>query len=194
MNSLSRTGNITIGNSTHDIISKIIQSPKLHGGHKRIHIGSPVVQVTNHIINERIQHMKKVGYNYEDYFIEFNDDILTEVKEDIKSKYNISYEHACTVIVPPGQCMPVHSDTYSYLMRYMKSDYPDISYNLETDVRRCLVVLNKWSQGQSLGADDKVVYDWNIGDVYQWRFQAPHWCSNASMEPIVFFEITGLKI
>ena len=194
MNSLYRTGAIPISNSTELTIAEILSYPEKCGGKKRIHIGAPGVQVTNEIINNRIEHMKNVGYNYEDYFIEFNNDIFDELKEDLKLKYNISYEHACAVIVPPGQCMPVHSDTYSYLMRYMKSDYPSISYNLETDVRRCLIFLTDWKQGQSLGADNKIQYNWKQGDVYQWGYKAPHWCSNASMEPIVFFEITGLEL
>jgi len=194
MNSLSKVGNIHISILDQDFVKGMIKSPEFHGGKKRIHIGSPAIQVTNKVINDRIQHMKSVGYNYEDYFIEFNDDILIEVKQDLKSNYNISYDHACSVIVPPGQCMPIHSDTYSYLMRYMKSDYPDVSYDLETDVRRCLVFLNDWSPGQSLGADNEIKYNWKRGDVYQWGYKAPHWCSNASMEPIIFFEITGLEI
>ena len=76
----------------------------------------------------------------------------------------------------------------------MKSDYENVSYDLKNDVRRCLVFLTDWSKGQSLGADEVVEHNWKRGDVYQWGYQAPHWCSNAGLEPIVFFEITGLEI
>ena len=51
-----------------------------------------------------------------------------------------------------------------------------------------------WEWGQSLGAGNVIKWQWKIGDVYQWGHRMLHWSSNASMKPMVFFEITGLEL
>ena len=76
----------------------------------------------------------------------------------------------------------------------MSRDYPDVKYDLVKNVRRYLTFLTVWEWGLSLGAGNVIKWQWKIGDVYQWGHRMLHWSSNASMKPMVFFEITGLEL
>jgi len=194
MGSLRRISNIQLKNETFNVVDKILENPYEFGGTKRIHIGDTAVAVESEKINERSKKMREVGYSSADYFIEFNNDMLSNVQKDLENKYDLSYTHSCVIIIPPGQCMPAHSDTYSYLVKYMKRDFGDVSYDLKQDVRRYLVFLKDWQSGQSIGAEDNVKCSWNSGDVYEWNYKSLHWCSNSGLSPIVFFEITGLNL
>ena len=194
MDSLRHLSRIDISGNTLEDVDSLLKQPYQNGGIKRVHIGDTAVKVENKNISQRCKTMKEVGYGLDDYFIEFNSDILPQVEETLKNKYNLSYAHCCMVIIPPGQCMPAHSDTYSYLMRYMAKDFTSVVYDLKQDVRRYLVFLKDWQAGQVLGAENTVKCEWKIGDVYEWDYKATHWCSNSSLLPTVFFEITGLNL
>jgi len=185
---------VALNDHTLDLVERISKSPYEHGAQKRIHIGDTAVKDNNANINERSVCMRNVGYTENNYFIEFNNDILPDIADLMKEKYNLSYEHSCAIIIPPGQCMPVHGDTYSYLMRYMASDFSEIKYDLKKDVRRYLMFLTDWEWGQSIGAGNVLKWQWKKGDIFKWDHKLLHWSSNAGMKPVVFFEITGLEI
>ena len=175
-------------------IDEILLRPYDLGGIKRVHSGDPAISVDSPSINERSRTMRELGYTEEDYFIEFNNDIVEDFATELKHKFNLSYEHHCVIILPPSQCMPVHGDTYSYLMRLMKSDHPSIQYNLKKHARRYLTLLTDWEWGQSLGAGNVLQWQWRKGDTYVWDHKLIHWGSNAGFKPMVFFEITGLEL
>lgn len=175
-------------------MSEAMLRPYDFGGIKRIHSGDPAIAVENSSISERSRAMRELGYTKEHYFIEFNNDIVDDFATGMKKRYNLSYEHHCVIIVPPGQCMPVHGDTYSYLMRIMKSEHPSVQYDLKTHARRYLTFLTDWDWGQSLGAGNMLQWQWLKGDTYVWDHKLIHWGSNAGFEPMVFFEITGLEL
>jgi len=182
---------------TDNILSKrdnVLEAPDKFGGINRIHIGDTALQVNNKNINSRSEKMRLVGYTEHDYFIEFNNDIFDDLANFLKDRYKLSYEHHCTIIVNPGQCMPAHGDTYSYLMKLMAKDYPEVEYDLKENTRRYMMFLTDWEWGQSFGAGNIIKGQWRIGDVYSWKHKLLHWCSNASFTPIVFFEITGLEL
>ena len=191
---LSRIGRINISSVVLDKIEKIISDPIVEGGTKRIHIGTPAESVDHIAINNRISYMKNVGYTTSDYFIEFINDKFVELEDILTNKYNISHHHACAIIIPSGQCMPVHGDTYGYLSEYMKRDYPDVKYDAVKNIKRYLVFLTDWEWGQVLGAGNTISHQWPLGAVYQWKHKMPHWASNSGMKPMVFFEITGLEL
>ena len=194
MSSLRYINNISIRDDTLKSVETMLKYPYENGGVKRVHIGETAVKVENKNISQRCKAMKEAGYGLDDYFIEFNSNILPQVEETLRNRYNLSYTHCCTVIIPPGQCMPAHSDTYSYLMRYMTKDFNSVTYDLKQDVRRYLVFLKDWQAGQALGAENTIKCGWKIGGVYEWDYKAVHWCSNSSLLPTVFFEITGLNL
>ena len=77
------------------------------------------------------RHMRNIGYNEHHYFIEFNENAFPTINQHLKEKYQVTYDHDCAIIVPPGQCMPAHGDTYGYLTRYMHRDYADVQFNLK---------------------------------------------------------------
>ena len=193
-NELQYINSIKIGDGTLNKVNNIISKPYSEGGIRRVHIGNPAEDVNSSIINERVAHMREVGYDEDKYFIEFINDKFTELEKQLSERYNISHYHCCAIIVQPGQCMPVHDDTYSYLKKYMSRDYPNVKYDLVKNVRRYLTFLTDWEWGQSLGAGNVIKWQWKIGDVYQWGHRMLHWSSNASMKPMVFFEITGLEL
>jgi len=193
-NELKCLGNIDILGITKEKINNIIKSPYKEGGIKRIHIGNTAESVKNKIIDERISHMREIGYKPENYFIEFINDKFLELEKSLSEKYNISHYHACTIYLEPGQCMPVHDDTYAYLQKYMKNDFPDVKYDVVKNIKRYLVFLTDWEWGQCLGAGNTISHQWNVGDIYTWKHKMLHWSSNASMKPMVCFEITGLKL
>ena len=176
------------------IRDNVLKLPEKFGGIKRIHIGDTALKVDNKDINSRSEKMRHSGYTENDYFIEFNNDIFDDLAEFLKTKYKLAYEHHCSIIVNPGQCMPAHGDTYSYLMKLMAKNYPDVKYDLKQHTRRYLIFLSEWEWGQSLGAGNVIKGQWQVGDVYSWQHKLLHWCSNASFTPIIFFEITGLEL
>lgn len=176
-------------------ILSVIQDPYANGGVKRVHIGAPALQVNNTHINERTEAMRTHGYNNEDYFIEFNNDVFDSLAKQLKDVHNLSYEHHCGILIPAGQCMPVHGDTYSYLQRLMKEKHPEVQYDLTKNARRYMVFLTDWTWGQSFGAGNTLKSQWKVGETYTWKHKLLHWCSNASAtRPILFFEITGLEL
>tara|TARA_B100000287_G_scaffold426109_1_gene473476 strand:- start:793 stop:1443 length:651 start_codon:yes stop_codon:yes gene_type:complete len=185
---------ISLEDITTDKVSNILSSPYDEGGIKRIHIGDTAEKVENAIIDARISHMREIGYKSSDYFIEFINDKFLELEDTLSEKYGISHHHACAIIVQPGQCMPVHDDTYAYLQKYMKRDYPNVEYDVVKNIRRYLVFLTDWEWGQTLGAGNTIVHQWKKGDIYTWKHKMLHWSSNASMKPMAFFEITGLVL
>lgn len=175
-------------------VGELLHRPYEMGGVQRIHSGDPAIAVDNAAISERSRHMREIGYNEEHYFIEFNNEVVDSFAASQKERFNLSYEHHCVIIIPPGQCMPVHGDTYSYLMRFMARDNPTVGYDLATNARRYLTFLTDWDWGQSLGAGNVLQWQWNKGDTYEWDHKLIHWCSNAGFAPMVFFEITGLEL
>lgn len=193
-NELRNCGKVMIDDGYANLINEMLASPVLSGGKKRIHSGDPALDVKNKSISERSSHMRKIGFNESHYFYEFNDERFLNVVDDLRKEHNISHYHYCSIIVPPGQCMPAHGDTYGYLQRYMSSDYPDVEYTLEKNACRYLVFLTDWSWGQTFGAGNMITHQWKKGDVYQWDHRLIHWCSNSGFDPFVFFEITGLQL
>jgi len=191
---LQRIDNIIINDMTLSVTDSIISNPYEYQGIQRIHTGNPAEKVNSDVINKRVAHMLEVGYSENNYFIEFINDMFPELKDKLSKKYGISHYHHCAIIVPPGQCMPVHDDTYSYLMKYMSRDYPDVEYDMVKNVRRYLTFLTDWEWGQCLGAGNVIKWQWKKGDIFKWNHKMLHWSSNASMKPMVFFEITGLKL
>ena len=191
---LEHIDSIEIGEGTLKKVNTIIASPYDEGGIKRIHIGDPAEDINSSTINNRIAHMREVGYSTNHYFIEFINDKFPELENMLSDMYNISYYHCCAIIIEPGQCMPVHDDTYSYLKKYMKRDYPNVKYDMVKNVRRYLTFLTNWEWGQCLGAGNVIKWQWKKGDVYKWDHKMLHWSSNSSMKPMVFFEITGLDL
>jgi len=175
-------------------VAKLIKNPYKMGGIKRIHIGDPALDVNNPTIGSRAKKMREVGYTDDAHFIEFNNDVLDEFAKELKDRFNLAYEHHCTIIVPPGQCMPAHGDTYSYLMKMMSKEHPKVKYDLKANSRRYMVMLTDWSWGQSFGAGNSISWQWSTGRIYTWGHKYLHWCSNAGFTPIVFFEITGLEL
>ncbi|MAG26987.1 hypothetical protein CMI47_15725 [Candidatus Pacearchaeota archaeon] len=176
------------------IVKDIIERPYELGGIKRVHSGDPALSVANTSINKRSQHMREIGYTPDHYFIEFNNEIVDDFAENQKKIFNLSYEHHCVILIPPGQCMPVHGDTYSYLMRFMKRDNPEVEYNLKENARRYLTFFTDWEWGQVLGAGNVLQWQWNKGETFVWDHKLIHWSANAGFEPMVFFEITGLEL
>lgn len=189
---LTFEGKIKIDKNSLRITEDIIDQPFKNNGIKRIHVGDPAEKVENQTISERVHRMKEVGYNKDNYFIEFIDEKFTAIEKKLCQKFNINYYHYCAVIITPGQCMPVHDDTYSYLIKYLSTEFPEIKYNV-LDIKRYCVFLTDWNWGQSFGAGNTIASQWKIGDVYTWKHKMLHWCSNSSLDPIVFFEITGIK-
>ena len=190
---LQCVGHYSISTNVYNIIDNFIANPHQFGGIKRIHIGDTVENVNNDTIDKRIIYMKKAGYTKENYFIEFINSKLADLEVQLANKYNLTHYHYCIVLIPPGQCMPVHDDTYSYLNKYMKRDYPNVKYDT-SNIRRYLVFLTDWEWGQCFGAGNVIKWQWRVGDTYTWKYRMLHWASNASFEPMVFFEITGLKL
>ena len=193
-NELRKIGSTTVSSGDTAQVNRMLNHPYESEGLKRIHSGDPALEVNNQSISDRSRHMRKIGYNENQYFIEFNRHPFDNIAANLRSTYGISYDHSCVVIVPPGQCMPAHGDTYGYLQRYMKRDNPDVQFDLVEHARRYVVFLSSWSWGQSFGAGNTVKSQWSIGDVYQWDHRLIHWCSNSGFDPFVFFEISGLKL
>ena len=191
---LKNIGSITLTNETVGTTGRIINSPYSEGGIKRIHVGDTAEKVENKIIDARISHMRDIGYRPSDYFIEFINDKFLELEKTLSEKYNISHHHACAIYLEPGQCMPVHDDTYAYLQKYMKRDHPMVKYSVVDNIRRYLVFLTDWEWGQCLGAGNTIEHQWKSGDTFVWKHKMLHWSSNASMKPMIFFEITGLEL
>jgi len=190
---LFKVNQIKLQKETEDKVSRIIESPYEEGGIKRVHVGNTTEKVENEIIGARIAHMREIGYKPSDYFIEFINDKFLELENIISNIYDITNHHACAVVVEPGQCMPVHDDTYSFLQKYMRKDYPEVQYEWH-NIKRYLTFLTDWEWGQCLGAGNTIAHQWTKGDVYEWKHKMLHWSSNASMKPMVFFEITGLEL
>jgi hypothetical protein len=190
---LRKIGSTNVSQDDMTTVNKMLNNP-LQGGIKRIHSGNPVLQVGNQSVSERSKYMRKIGYNENQYFIEFNHHCFDNIVKNLKNNYNVSYDHSCVVIVPPGQCMPAHGDTYGYLQRYMKRDNPDVYFDLAKHARRYVVFLSEWSWGQSFGAGNTIKCQWLIGDVYEWDHRLIHWCSNSGLDPLIFFEISGLEL
>jgi hypothetical protein len=150
---------LTDTESLKPIVEAILKDPYKEGGVKRIHIGNTVENVSNTVIDNRIAYMKKIGYSENEYFIEFVNDKFPDLEKLMIEQFNLSYCHSCVIILPPGQNMPVHDDTYSYLNKYMKRDYPDVKYDPITNIKRYMVMLTDWDWGQSYGA----------GNVIKWQ-------------------------
>ena len=191
---LRKVGVIELERQTIDKKKNILNNPSNEGGKKRVHIGDTVEDVNSTIISERIGHMSEVGYTPSDYFMEFINDKFIELEDTLCNSYNISHHHACAVLIPAGQCMPVHDDSYSYLQKYMKRDYPEVKYDQIKHIKRYLVFLTDWEWGQTLGAGNTICHQWTEGSIHEWDYKMLHWSSNASMSPILFFEITGLNL
>jgi len=191
---LEKIGHIDLSNTTHEKIDSLIKSPYKDGGIKRMHIGDTAEKVENAIIDARIAHMRDIGYKPENYFIEFINDKFLELEKTLSEKYNIGHHHACAIYLEPGQCMPVHDDTYAYLQKYMKRDFPKVEYDVVKNIKRYLVFLTDWEWGQCLGAGNTMSHQWRNGDIYIWKHKMLYWSSNAGMKPMVFFEITGLEL
>ena len=138
--------------------------------------------------------MRDIGYTENNYFIEFINDKLPLLIDKMSNKYNVSHWHCCVIMIPPSQCMPVHDDTYAYLKKYMKRDYPEVTFDEVKNIRRYMTFLTDWEWGQSFGAGNVIKWQWKKGDVFKWGHKMLHWSSNASLKPMVFFEITGLEL
>jgi len=186
-------GNLDINSCELTNVEGFINAPYINGGVKRIHIGEPTLHVKNEGINSRIKRMIDAGYTSNEHFIEFNDQ-FEDIAKTLSDKYSLPYYHFCAIIVPAGQCMPTHPDTYAYLMKLMKRDNPNVEYDLATQGKRYMTFLTDWEQGQSFGAGSEIKWNWEIGDIFEWGFKYPHWCSNAGMQPMMFFEITGVNV
>jgi hypothetical protein len=57
-----------------------------------------------------------------------------------------------------------------------------------------MVMLTDWDWGQSYGAGNVIKWQWYIGDIFVWKHKLIHWASNASLSPLVFYELTGLEL
>ena len=193
-NELEYIGSINNNDTTLKVVDNIISNPYGEKKKKRIHIGNPAEDVVSNTINKRVNHMRDVGYSDHQYFIEFINDKFPELETQLSEKFNISHYHCCAIIVQPGQCMPVHDDTYSYLKKYMNKDHPDVKYDMVKNVKRYLTCLTDSEWGQSIGAGNVIKGQWHIGDIFKWNHKMIHWVSNASMKPMVIFEITGLEL
>ena len=89
-NELEKVDRLYIHDDTLQTVNNIISSPYSEGGIKRVHIGNPVEDVNSSIINERVAHMREVGYDEDKYFIEFINDKFSELEKQLSEKYNIS--------------------------------------------------------------------------------------------------------
>ncbi len=190
---LKHIGNIDIDNNVSGVIDNILSNPYDEGGIKRVHIGNPAEDVNSKIINKRVAYMRKIGYTIGNYFIEFINEKFPSLEKTLSDRYGISHYHYCAIMINPGQCMPVHDDTYSYLKKYMNRDYPDVEYDM-LDIRRYCTFLTDWEWGQSFGAGNVIKGQWRKGDIFEWKHKMLHWSSNASMKPLLFYEITGLNL
>ena len=76
----------------------------------------------------------------------------------------------------------------------MKRDYPEVTFGEVKNIRRYMTFLTDWEWGQSFGAGNVIKWQWKKGDVFKWGHKMLHWSSNASLKPMVFFEITGLEL
>ena len=192
-NELRSVGNVSVPDNIVELVIDSLKSPTKNKGVKRIHSGDPALDIKNETISKRSAFMRQVGYNNNHFFFEFNNSDYDSLTKTLKEKFNIAYDHSCTVIVPPGQCMPAHGDTFGYLQRYMKEDNPDVLYNLSDNAKRYVVFLTDWSWGQSFGAGNTIKIQWREGEIYEWDHRLIHWCSNSGLDPLVFFEISGLS-
>ena len=193
-NELEQIDSIIFDDETLKIVDDIIANPYEGGGIKRVHIGNPAEDVVNKTISARVAHMREIGYTENNYFIEFINDKLPLLIDKMSNKYNVSHWHCCVIMIPPSQCMPVHDDTYAYLKKYMKRDYPEVTFDEVKNIRRYMTFLTDWEWGQSFGSGNVIKWQWKKGDVFKWGHKMLHWSSNASLKPIVFFEITGLEL
>ena len=119
---LRKLGTIEISAADRTLVGEMLDDPLSIGGCKRIHSGDPALNIDNPSINNRSKHMREIGYNENHFFYEFNDEKFSTLTELLKLKKGVSHEHYCSIIVPPGQCMPAHGDTYGYLQRYCSRD------------------------------------------------------------------------
>ena len=191
---LKQIDSIIIDNKTLKIVDNIILNPYEEGGIKRVHIGNPAEDVINSTINDRVAHMREIGYTKNSYFIEFINDKLPSLINQLSNNYSVSHYHCCVIMILPGQCMPVHDDTYAYLKKYMKRDYPDVKYDEIKNIKRYMTFLTDWEWGQCFGGGNVIKWQWKIGDVFEWGHKMLHWSSNSSLKPMAFFEITGLQL
>lgn len=190
---LEHIGSINIDNNVSGVVDNILSNPYDEGGIKRVHIGNPTEDVNSSVINKRVAHMREIGYTTDNHFIEFINEKFPTLEKTLSDRYGISHYHYCAIMINPGQCMPVHDDTYSYLKKYMNRDYPDVEYDM-SDIRRYCTFLTDWEWGQSFGAGNLIKGQWRKGDIFEWKHKMLHWSSNASMKPLLFYEITGLNL
>lgn len=86
-----------------------------------------------------------------------------------------------------GTVLPVHADTYKkYVELY------DLQGREDT-ICRAIVFLENWRSGHYLEIDNTPVVDWERGDVFLWKYDAPHMAANIGLMPRYTLQITGHK-
>lgn len=140
--------------------------------------------------DETVNRWKSLGHlyvNYTGFLIEeyrgvpqWCHDIVTVIKKEHKVT-NTSLSVYC---MPPGTIMPEHQDTYP---RYRKIN------NIEdqNSVCRFLVFLDDWKSGHYFELNRFPIVNWEKGDCYMWRGDAPHMAANLGDENRYTMQITA---
>ena len=103
--------------------------------------------------------------------------------DELNNKLGIETITVSTIIQPPGNCVPLHRDTFYKI----KQEYPE---NKRVIVR-CNIFMQDWKTGHFVQYDDKVDTHWKQGDGHMWDDKVLHIGANAGMEDKYTLQVSG---
>ena len=100
----------------------------------------------------------------------------------------LPFEENCVItptMIPPGNTMPWHVDTYSYFKNQCGAERQQF-------VARILIFLKDWETGHYLQCGDSVIHHWQAGEVLIWHPDRPHVAANVGYTNRWTCNITGI--
>jgi len=140
--------------------------------------------------DETVNRWKSLGHLYVNYTGLLREEYrgvpqwCHDIVNVIKKEYKVINTSLSVYCMPPGTIMPEHRDTYP---RYRKIN------NIEdqNSVCRFLVFLDDWKSGHYFELNRFPIVNWERGDCYMWRGDAPHMAANLGDENRYTMQITA---
>ena len=122
------------------------------------------------------------------HYMALNPNISNELKSYLEPFADKTH-HYNFLKLTPGYNLWMHYDSYSTFVRYN-----NITEEQAENIKRTVVMLTPWEQGQVFQIGSDTYTNWNIGDTYTWSAYTWHGVGNFSFTDFVVMQITWLDI
>jgi len=108
----------------------------------------------------------------------------------LSDQLNFNVKTVSSILIPPGSCIPLHSDTFHKL----KNEFPIDAGKMV----RAVIYASEYDIGQfTQYINDRKIHtytNWAVGDGHIWDNQVPHVTANASYKDLITVNISGFKL